>query len=80
MTKTVYTHTAQSLYDHDWTIEVFDEGVAIYIRHYCVPVRRSWEQINDPRILVEVFGFMHVTGFVILAQKLDELFQARNQL
>lgn len=73
----VYHHSPNQVYDHRWTVELFPDGVQVQVQYFPV-VMLTWEQLTHPEILIERFGFMHVTGFSILVERLAQVFQ--NQL
>lgn len=77
MTQVTHHHTRAGVYDHTWTSTVFPDGIEVKVEWH-PPVSLTWDQVNDPEILACRFGFMHVTGFVTMVQKLAELFTARN--
>lgn len=77
MTHVTHHHTTTGVHDHNWTTTVYPDGVAVKVEWY-PEVRLTWEQLEWPEFLACQFGFMHVTGFVILVERLAELFQARN--
>ena len=78
MTQLIRHHSSTGVHDHTWEARVYPDGVAVKVEWF-PEVNLTWEQILVPELLAARFGFMHVTGFVILVETLAELFHSRSQ-